>query len=217
MSVYFGNTKIGSLYLGSTKIGAAYLGNVKVYESSQVDPLNPLGLPPYTIRVQYEQGHTPTTSKGSLSLVDAQSNTWDLTYENTSWGSLFANKRQLLSVLGANASGVTDMSYMFAYCSVLTSIPTFNTSSVTSMRYMMSSSALINIPKFNTSSVTNVNSMCSGCKNVESGALDLYQQMVNQATPPSSHTGCFQYCGSETTTGQAELAQIPTSWGGTMS
>jgi hypothetical protein len=51
--------------------------------------------------------------------------------------------------------------------------------------------------------------------NVESGALALYQQAGSQATPPSSYSNCFAGCGRDTVTGAAELAQIPTDWGGT--
>jgi hypothetical protein len=53
------------------------------------------------------------------------------------------------------------------------------------------------------------------CVNVQSGALALYQQASSRVTPPS-HSYTFRFCGSNTETGAAELAQIPTSWGGTM-
>jgi len=47
---------------------------------------------------------------------------------------------------------------------------------------------------------------------VESGALALYQQASTQATPPAYHHYTFYRCGRDTTTGAAELAQIPSSW-----
>jgi hypothetical protein len=53
------------------------------------------------------------------------------------------------------------------------------------------------------------------CTNVQSGALALYQQMSTQTTQPTVYGDCFTNCGSNTTTGAAELAQIPASWGGT--
>jgi hypothetical protein len=53
------------------------------------------------------------------------------------------------------------------------------------------------------------------CNHVESGALALYQQASTQTTPPSNHDGTFKNCGQDTTTGAAELAMIPTGWGGT--
>jgi hypothetical protein len=57
--------------------------------------------------------------------------------------------------------------------------------------------------------------MFYNCHNVQSGALALYQQASTQATPPSAHTYCFNDCGDRTESGRAELAQIPTDWGGT--
>lgn len=56
--------------------------------------------------------------------------------------------------------------------------------------------------------------MFYGCKNVESGALALYNKF-NAASWQGAHTYVFSNCGSNTTTGAAELAQIPSSWGGT--
>jgi hypothetical protein len=54
--------------------------------------------------------------------------------------------------------------------------------------------------------------MFAGCSNVQSGALALYQQASSQATPPSTHIATFRGCGSNTVTGAAELAQIPSNW-----
>jgi hypothetical protein len=59
--------------------------------------------------------------------------------------------------------------------------------------------------------------MFAWCYEVQSGALALYNQMSTQITPPAEHTQTFRSCGSHTTTGAAELAQIPSSWGGTAS
>jgi hypothetical protein len=50
------------------------------------------------------------------------------------------------------------------------------------------------------------------CYNVESGALALYQQASSQARPPAYHYYTFYKCGINTTTGAAELAQIPSDW-----
>jgi len=51
-----------------------------------------------------------------------------------------------------------------------------------------------------------------GCVNVESGALALYQQASTQTNPPTNNYQTFTNCGSNTVTGVAELAQIPSSW-----
>ena len=52
------------------------------------------------------------------------------------------------------------------------------------------------------------------CLNVESGALAMYNKL-SVSTSITSHDWTFGGCGSDTTTGAAELAQIPASWGGT--
>lgn len=64
------------------------INNKLMKVSEGPDPYNPLGLPPYTIRLKYKQGVTPTFSKGTGTLVDAEQNIWDLTYENSDWSSL---------------------------------------------------------------------------------------------------------------------------------
>lgn len=103
------------------------------------------------------------------------------------------------------------------FCRSLTTAPLFNTSKVISMENMFDGcSALTAVPLYNTVNTTNVRSMFFGCKKVETGALALYQQMSSQVVVPETHSDCFTHCGSDTTTGAAELAQIPTSWGGTM-
>lgn len=80
----------------------------------------------------------------------------------------------------------------------------------------MGCSSLTAVPLYNTVNTVDVSGMFSGCGLVESGALALYQQMTSQVVIPGSHNGCFTNCGNGTVTGAAELAQIPTSWGGTM-
>jgi surface protein len=71
---------------------------------------------------------------------------------------------------------------------------------------------LKNIPLFNTSSVRYMESTFNNCPKVESGALALYNQVSTQAVPPINHSYTFRNCGSNTTTGATELAQIPDSW-----
>lgn len=255
----------------------------------KVDPLNPLNLPANTIRCRFVEGYTPTRGDTQTLVHD---NIWDIYKAGSDWSYLFnerfaSEETNLIAVLGANTTGVTEMSGMFYNCAALTSIalfdtsdntwmynmfygcsslasiPLFNTSNVvtmasaftgcssltsvplfdTSSNYSMSSTfsgcssltsiplfdtlnvndfrymmyecrSLQHIPLFDTSSATNMNSMFEWCYNVQSGALALYQQASRQANPPSSHDNTFRYCGSDTTSGYAELQQIPQSWGG---
>lgn len=116
-----------------------------------------------------------------------------------------------------DTSSVTKMDYMFRNCYMLASVPLFDTSSCTDMSYMLSScSSLTSVPLFDTSSCTNMNNFASNCPKVETGALALYQQASTQTTVVQKHQDAFFKCGSNTTTGQAERAQIPQDWGGTM-
>ena len=131
----------------------------------------------------------------------------------TDMGNMFMLCTSLTSVPLFNTSSVTDMTTMFYKCTSLTSVPLFDTSSVTDMYEMfMLCTSLTTVPLFNTSSVTGMDLMFLNCTNVQSGALALYRQASTQANPPPSHTHTFQNCGSDTTTGAAELAQIPDDW-----
>lgn len=130
---------------------------------------------------------------------------------------LFLSCESLTSVPLFDTSRVTDMHQMFKICRSLTSVPSFNTSNVTDMNSMFQDcSSLTSIPLFDTSNVEYMNYAFRRCYNVESGALALYQQASTQTNPPTNHSNTFTDCGRDTQTGAAELAQIPTSWGGTM-
>jgi hypothetical protein len=194
-----------------------WLNGQKLYPSGEpVDPYNPLGLPPFTIRCKFKSGVTPGMGD-SQTLVDSTENVWDIYKNSTNWTSIFQSNTNLLEVVGANTSSCTNMSSMFLNCSELTSVALFDTSSCTDMsRMFQRCTSLTTVPLFDTSSCTNMNMLFLNCYNVQSGALALYQQASTQATPPSNHSQCFTNCGRDTVTGAAELAQIPTSWGGTM-
>ena len=144
----------------------------------------------------------------SVSLFDTRS--------VTNMNSMFKSCATLTSVPLFDTGSVTNMGSMFYDCDYLTSVPLFDTSSVTNMSAMFQNcDRLASVPLLDTSSVTNMNYTFYNCLYVESGALALYQQASSQSTPPASHIYPFLNCGSNTVTGQAELAQIPTSWGGT--
>jgi surface protein len=181
------------------------------------DPLNPLDLPPFTLRLKFVDDYTPEPWAGVIVQVSSSPNVWDYTvvqYGN-SWRQLLMwAYGNLIEVLGANSTNVTDMSEMFAYSnSNLTSVALFDTSNVSSMSWMFNScSSLTSIPLFDTSKVTQMDFAFNGCTNVQSGALALYQQASTQQYPPTNHLYTFSNCGINTQTGSAELAQIPDSW-----
>lgn len=202
-----------------------YTYNNKVLKNSSndkwlkkyVDPYNPLGLDPGVFRIQintssWQGNHTATLVPGTTDTYDVQD-----------FVSYSYNRSIVVKVLGANARGITSFQYLFTSCNHLTEVALFDTSSATNMGSMfLNCSSLTSIPLFDTSSVTDVSYMFNRCTNVESGALAMYNQFAalgEQITNKGSASGLnslpFYDCGSNTTTGAAELAQIPSSWGGT--
>lgn len=241
-----------------------YHNGIKIWPEG-TDPYNPLNLPPNTVRVRTNDGAAPKksypTTYETATLVEGTSDVYDVYKSGTSFTFLCCDSRNIVEVLGANTTGITNMSSMFNYCTSLktvalfdtsnvtdmqllfwfcrslTSVPLFDTSSVTYMQDMFGKCALLktvplfntsnvenmyetfldcssltSVPLFNTSSVMYMDSMFLNCTNVQSGALALYRQASTQVNPPSSHAQAFKNCGSQTTTGAAELAQIPEDW-----
>ncbi|MBO5795636.1 MAG: BspA family leucine-rich repeat surface protein [Bacteroides sp.] len=98
---------------------------------------------------------------------------------NEDSSSMFATLMTITAIDFGNdidTSNVTNMSFMFTGCFVLTSLDlsSFDTSSVTDMSFMFSPNpqlASLNVSSFNTSNVTNMNAMFSGCPKLTS--LDL--------------------------------------------
>lgn len=222
-----------AFYFGSTAASAVYYGSTKLWPATPPTPV----LPAKTIRCKFSAGYTPTMGD-TQTLVDSSENIWDIYNSNNDWGTLFYNNTNLVRVIAANTTGVTNMATMFCGtslttmplfdtssvtnmydmfrgCSNLTTVPLFDTSSATNMGQMFyNCTSLTTIPLFDTSSATNMSGMFRNCYAVESGALALYTQASTQTAPPTSHTNTFKNCGANTTSGEAELAQIPSAWGG---
>lgn len=173
----------------------------------------------------------------TATLVEGTTDVYDVYKSGTNFHMFLYSSSNVIEVLGANTRGVTnmvnmfvecsslttvalfdtssveDMMQMFTWCSSLTSAPLFDTSRVTNMLGMFEEcSSLTSVPLFNTSSVIYMSSMFKNCTKVQSGALALYRQAATQANPPPTHTKTFRNCGANTTTGAAELAQIPDDW-----
>lgn len=168
------------------------------------DPLNPLNLPPYTIRLLYRDGVTPSFSKGTGVQVSQSPNIWDLTYNNNNWSSLLYRHGNLLEILGGNTTGVKSMEmmcydctslvvvnifdtstvitmeHMFHYCKELLTIPLFNTISVENMRDMFYiCSHLQSVPLLNTTNVTNMNGTFAGCTSLTAIPLFDTSNVIN--------------------------------------
>lgn len=105
------------------------------------------------------------------------------------------------------------MSEMFSGCISLASVPLFDTSACKDMSKMFDyCQSLTAVPLFDTGVCEDMSKMFRDCPNVGGGALALYRQASAQAVPPVSHAETFKNCGIDTTTGAAELAQIPSGW-----
>ena len=91
--------------------------------------------------------------------------------------------------------------------------PALDTSSATDMVDMFAGcTSLKHVPLYSTASCVDMRTMFYMCKNVEGGALALYNQASSQAVPPTLYSGAFYQCGTDTASGAAELAQIPYDW-----
>ena len=110
----------------------------------------------------------------------------------TNMSALFSASTNLRYVEFADLENLEDCSQMFAGCSSLTSMPILN----------------------GIQNLTEVDQMFASCPNIASGILDMYNRLSNISSI-SKHKFCFSDCGSNTVTGAAERAQIPSSWGGT--
>lgn len=119
----------------------------------------------------------------------------------------------LSSILLKNTSNVTDMGYAFRHTAI-TSLPDIDTSSATDTKFMFcdcSNLTDISLPTdFVFTHVTDCSNMFKDCPNVNTGILNTYNTMSSASI--SSYGNTFNNCGTQTTTGQSELAQIPSAW-----
>lgn len=108
---------------------------------------------------------------------------------------------------------VKNMNRMFGSAASLTSVPLLDTSKVQDFEgFCDGCSSLTTVPLLDTSSASTMAYMFNECRAVTGGALALYQQASQQAHTVVFYQWAFKNCGADTTTGAAELAQIPSSW-----
>lgn len=120
-------------------------------------PLPPTPTGTRWIRVQYQDGYSPTIINYDR-MVQVSPNIWDVYYDNTNWASMFGSEYKLVKVLAADTTGVTNMSKMFSYCNLLNEVIPANlvTSSVTDTKAMfMNCPFLVSVPAFDLSNAAN--------------------------------------------------------------
>jgi surface protein len=143
-----------------------------LYRGIKDDPYNPLNLPAYTIRLKYEEGVTPTFSKGTGVQVSQSLNVWDLTYNDENWIGLLYNDYDVIEILGANTTNVNNLYAMCANCSSLKNVNLFDTRNVSSMYRMFDGCInLNNIANFDTNNVVTMWWMFSNCHSLSSVPL----------------------------------------------
>lgn len=154
------------------------------------------------------------------------------------FGRMFTYCSKLNNVPLFNTSNVSSTKYMFYHCTAMSSAPEFDTSNVENWRGMFEGTKLTAIPEYDLSNAKNISYICTmcyslkevplfkntnnivssyrafaSCSAVTGGALALYTQLAAcQSLVNGNHSGTFFACGSATTQGAAELAQIPSDW-----
>lgn len=153
-------------------------------------------VPNYTIRMKVTTGSVPTSYAADFSAtqVAGETDVWDVSCAKADFNNTLTQsgniRTALEEIIALNAGDVTNLASMFG--------------GITSLK-------VIHANNFVCDSVTNVNYLFSGCSNVESGSLDTYNYL-SSLTGITNHGSTFQSCGSNTTSGRAELAQIPSDW-----
>lgn len=216
MAIQLGNTNIGSIYLGSAKISEAYLGSTKIYSSAPA-----VQYPYLMFQCDGYYGHPSVSSiwNGQYEWIQVSSspNVWKL--EITKWGyAVNFGTGGLMFMFSSNDS--QPVGTITHSCSLIGSgnmDVTLDGHYCESMDRMFGGcTGLEYIEPIHCTVVQNVGGMFSGCTYVEEGALAQYNWFNTYGVNITNHSGTFTNCGSSTTTGAAELAQIPVGWGGTM-
>lgn len=129
-------------------------------------------VPNYTIRLKYRDNVTPQFLAGTATQVSSSPNIWDLYYNNNTWRGLLNGHSDLLEVMDANISAVTNTENTFRYCTALTSVCELNTVNVTTTQNMFeSATSLLDAPVMNMSNVTGMSGMFHECRAMTSVPL----------------------------------------------
>ena len=141
-------------------------------------------------------------------------------------------------LVGANASDMVNATGLFRSCDALTTIGKMDLSNVTNATLMCSDCTKLgyfadtnmdslenaNAMFYNCSvfqlipnlgqlpNITAVQSMFQNCKWAYTGILAMYNILSARITTASNYRQCFRQCGTSSSSGSAELAQIPSGW-----
>ena len=119
----------------------------------------------------------------------------------TTMSYMFCYCTNLTTIPQFDTSKVKNMSNMFANCHKLTTIPQLNTSNVTNMKYMFNTCInLTTIPQFNTSKVTDISNMFYNCYKLTKIDITYF---------PSTNSSFARYCKSLTKLIIRNMTTIP--------
>jgi hypothetical protein len=143
----------------------------------------------------------------------------------TNASELITSARKVVNCVLKNTGDIVNASYMLSGGNRATTLATLNAldlHSATTISYLLTNASSLVSPLNITlgGAITNCKRAFYNCKKVPSGAKALYDVLSTQTTLPTDYSNCFTSCGSSAAQDapiHAEMAQIPTSWGGTMS
>lgn len=147
------------------------------------DSLNPLNLPPFTVRFQFnnlDQGYDPTSSGetwksgATWTQVSSSPNVWDYHRPDPSWVGEFEGNtwgrytNSYASILGMNTTGITTMTRMLSRIKFMEPIPSFDISGTTSLSGLFMDSSFLgtredHLPILNTSHITFMDNVFNNC------------------------------------------------------
>ena len=114
----------------------------------------------------------------------------------------FQDMKYIKGIPYFDTSNVTNMVFMFGFCSSLTTIPLLDTSSVTNMNNIFNHcTSLTTIPQLNTSNVTSMTNMFNSCT-----SLTTIPQLNTAKVTNMGYM--FSYCSSLTTIPQLDTAKV---------
>ena len=233
--IYVGSDKIAEAYVGSDLVYQALKLPVKTFRFKFTDT----SFNPSTTLASANL--TWTAANASRGLWDATSIITGSTPYRELFRNLLTTTNMgsvRCELIGANASDAIDATNMLRSCSALTRIGKIDLSNVTTTNFMCADcNNLTSFPNLRMDSLSAANgmfynckalqkvpdlgqlpniyivqSMFGNCRKVETGTLAMYNILSARITTATNYRLCFTSCGADTTTGAAELAQIPSGW-----
>lgn len=216
MAVNFGSTEIGQIRFGATRITKAYFGNRLIYDQpfvkikfyfdrTNINPRSKLGPRASGCGAEWisdpNDNHiwyvlTPLYIKGA-GTNDPLMGIGKLFCDSNDNGVLLSGSLgtcQVLEITG-DYDRIQTIDRIFQRCTSITSVSTSGF-----------------YAKFaNSTKLENVNSVCCECTNISDGSSLAGYNILSQIASVTTHSATFSQADSA-----ASLAQIPTSWGGTL-